>query len=271
VEGNIREPPIRERAAPLAPAPTRGRFALARPWPSGRSVAVGVVLLAAAALAYVVARETPLFAVRTAVVYGAPPAAARDVRSALDRDVGSSLVTLDGTDVVGRLEALPTVISARYDRDFPHTLRIFVRPEQPVAVLRRGADSWLVSARGRIMQHVDRGTLRRLPRIWLDRGTAVELGGLLDGEPARLTAALAGLARSAFAGRVTTARSDESRVTFVLRSGLELRLGRPIDLALKLFVAREVLASVQPAAPGSYLDLAVPARPVGQFNSQLEG
>jgi hypothetical protein len=68
-----------------------------------------------------------------------------------------------------------------------------------------------------------------------------------------------------------TARTDEGRITFVLRSGLELRVGRPVDIGLKLVVAREVLATARPTGPGSYLDLAVPERPVARFNLQLEG
>ena len=36
----------------------------------------------------------------------------------------------------------------RFDRDFPHTLRVRVRLERPVAVLRRGPDAWLVSVLG---------------------------------------------------------------------------------------------------------------------------
>jgi cell division protein FtsQ len=219
----------------------------------------------------VIARETPLFAVRNLVVSGAPPAVAEDVRSALHRDLGSSLLTLDGNELLRRLEALPTVVSARFDRDFPHTLRVYVQAERPVVIVRQGADSWLVSARARVTAKLQPGTPRSLPRIWVDRATTVELGGLLDGEPARLTVAAALLARSPFAGRVMTARIDEGRITFVLRSGLELRAGRPVDIPLKLAVARQVLASARPTGPGSYLDLAVPERPVARLNPQVEG
>ena len=267
----MREPRVRERAVPLRAGPRRPRVALARVRPSGRSIAVGAGLVAAAALAYVIARETPLFALRTVVVSGAPPAVAHDVRSALEGDLGSSLVTLDRGALIRRLEALPTVVSARYDRDFPHTLRVFVQPERPVAVVRRGPDSWLVSARARVTARLEPGTRPSLPRIWVERAMPIELGGLLDAEPARLAGAAAVLARSPFAGRVMTARSDEGRVTFVLRSGLELRVGRPVDIPLKLAVARQVLTTVRPGGPGSYLDLAVPERPVVRHNSQLEG
>ena len=37
---------------------------------------------------------------------------------------GTSLLRLNGAAVIRRLEAMPTVSSAAYDRDFPHTLRV---------------------------------------------------------------------------------------------------------------------------------------------------
>lgn len=220
-------------------------------------------------VAYIVARETPLFALRTVIVEGAPPAVERDVRAALAPDLGSSLVSLDREGVRRRLEALPTVVSASEDRDFPHTLHIVVAPEVPAAVLRRGAGSWLVSGRGRLMRRLEPGSSRELPRIWVT-GSAVPVGAFLHGTPARVAAAAAVAGRSPLAGRVASARFEEGRLTFVLRSGLELRLGRADDVALKLAVARSVLASVQGGAgAGSYLDLTVPERPVGRFNSQV--
>ena len=42
-----------------------------------------------------------------------------------------------------------------FDRDFPHTLKVRVRLERPVAVLRRGADAWLVSASARVLQQLE--------------------------------------------------------------------------------------------------------------------
>ena len=51
--------------------------------------------------------------------------------------------------------------------------------EVPVAVLRRGSDSWLVSARGRVIRTVDRGSSRTLPRIWLPATTVLQEGAFL--------------------------------------------------------------------------------------------
>ena len=268
MEGRASEASPRERVAAL-PSRRGVRWErLANVGPSGRSLAIGCALIAAAALAYVVARETPLFALRTVTVKGASPDVTAQVRAALAPLAGSSLVTLDGADVVRRVEGLPTVVSARYNRSFPHGLVVVVRPEHPVAVLRQGSDSWLVSARGRVMKRLPRGAERGLPRIWLGRTTAVAVGARLAGPILPETAALAIAARSALDGRVMTAKAVDGRLTFVLRSGLELSLGRPVAVALKLAVADRVLAAARQASAGGYLDVSVPGRPVGRFNPQ---
>lgn len=236
------------------------RFDLARLLPSGRSVVVAIVIAALGGGAYVLARESSLLALQRIDVVGAPPPVAARVRAALAAFDGASLVTLDGPAVQRRLAELPVVAAARYDRDFPHTLRVFVRPERPVAVLRRGAESWLVSARARVMARLDRGAERSLPRIWATRAVAVLLGATLSGDAARGVEAVAPLAGKRFGGRVASVRAGDGELTLVLRSGLELRLGDTADLLLKLAVGQRI-ANVLGNVPG-YVDLSVPGRPV---------
>ena len=122
--------------------------------PTRKSLAIGLGVLAVAFGGYLIARESPLFAIDRIEVNGASPQVAGQVRQALASLTGRPLVGLDGSSVVRAVDALPTVVSASYDRAFPHTLRITVVPERPAAVLRRGADSWLVSTRGRVMERL---------------------------------------------------------------------------------------------------------------------
>ena len=129
--------------------PRRRSFDLLRFAPSGRSFAIGAVLVLLAGGLYALARETSMFAVRSVEVVGASPALAAEVSAELRSFDGRSLVSLNGGVVEQRIDGLPAVRSSVVDRAFPHTLRIRVLPELPVAVLRRGAESWLVSARGR--------------------------------------------------------------------------------------------------------------------------
>jgi len=265
------------------PAPTRARAAAlqlpradiaATAWrrllPSRKSFAAGIALVVGAGCAYAVARETSVFAVRSIELRGAPPAVAAEVRAALASYRGRSLVGLDGAGVERRVEALPTVFSVSYDRAFPHTLRLVVRAERAAAVLRRANAAWLVSARGRVIQPLRTGLRRDLPRIWIPRSVRVTRGGTLPpaggGGAARALGLLSG---SGFPGGVVSATSAHREVVLLLRSGLAVRLGRPVDLALKLAVARRLVPRL---APGErYLDVSVPGRPVAGTDSQLSG
>jgi hypothetical protein len=64
----------------------------------------------------------------------------------------------------------------------------------------------------------------------------------------------------------------EGEVELVLRDGLAVKLGPPLDLAAKFAAARAVLASLSAdeRALTGYLDLSVPERAVAGSNTQLE-
>ena len=113
----------------------------------------------------------------------------------------------------------PSVVAAaRYDRDFPHTLRIFVEPEQP-AVVRRGADSWLVSARARVIAGLRLGNGAAPAHLASEAGR-----GPLGGCSAGRTEAVAGgrnARDAALCGAVATTPGCEARrLTLVSGSGL---------------------------------------------------
>ena len=258
----------------VVPMPRRASPAVLRMLPSGSALVIGIALLSIGAGLYGLARETSMFAVRSIQVEGATPRVTAQAQQALRSFEDTSLLRLNGAAVIRRLEALPTVLSATYDRDFPHTLRVRLVLEQPVAVLRRGLSSWLVSARGRVMASVDPKRYLRLPRIWLVATTQVETGAILDdrsgGGAAR---ALSVLATSPVERRVLWASVRDGSLTAGLRSGLELRFGSLSDLQLKLAIAGSILPSLAPRAAGgpAYLDLAVPDRPVAGTNPQPGG
>ena len=239
---------------------------LARLYPTRRSLAVGFGVLAFALGAYLVARETPLFAIDRVEIQGGSPQAARQVRLALGSLAGTSLVGLDGAAVLRKVEALPTVLSAGYDRDFPHTLRLTIVPERSAAVLRRGPDSWLVSARGRVIERLP-GALPRLPRIWIPTRMRVSTGAELSAAGPAKTAHAVGLA-GAFGARVDSASDASGELVFRLRSGLELLLGSAGDVKLKVAVAERVLPRLP--AGTTFLDLSIPGRAVSGTGSPPE-
>ena len=241
-------------------------FELARVVPSGRSLLLGFALLAGGVLAYVIARQTAVFALRTVEVNGAPPALERKLRSALRPLQGRSLLALDAAEVERRLEALPAIGSASSDRFFPHTLRVTVSVERPVAVLRSGPRAWLLSARAKVLQPLP-SRLEKLPRLWIGKAANPRPGATLSdpGLPraARLVAQ-ASRAEPRLMARVSTVRWRSERLTFVLRSGTELRLGSGTHLRLKLAVAARILRTLPRAERQrlAYVDLSVPSQTV---------
>jgi cell division septal protein FtsQ len=261
-------------AEKVLPLPRRRRVDVLRLAPSGRSLLIGLALAVVAGGLYGLARETSMFAVDTFRLEGASASVAADVRGELRRYEGRSLVSVDASAVEQRLAALPSVRSATVDRAFPHTLRVDVVPELPVAVLRRGVDSFLVSARGRVIAPVARGTHRALPRIWLPGSTEIDLGSLLGGQDGGLAArSLAAFVGSGFPGQVAFVRALDGQITLGLRGGLEIRLGPPVDLRVKIAIAHGIVPTLaRPASGGpTYLDIAVPERPVAGRNPQPEG
>ena len=232
-----------------------------------------VAVVALAGLAYLAARETPLFALRDVEVSGAPRGLEKEVRRAAAPFVGESLVVLDRDALRRSLEALPAVRSLRIDRAFPHSLRIAVVPERPLAVLRRDGQAWLVSERGRVLRSVDARAPASRPRVRADEGVAVEVGESVTAGP--VLAALATLRRvpADFPVAIRSARAEDDSVVLVLAGETELRLGERTQVALKLEVAARVLGTLPPGERSdlAYLDVTVPERPVAADKSQVSG
>jgi cell division protein FtsQ len=239
-------------------------------------VLVVVALVSAAVLVlYAAARLTSLFALTQVEVSGGSRVVQQAVRQATKPFLGESLVALDRDELRRRLEALPTVYSLQVDRAFPHTLRIVVVPERPLAVVRSGDEAWLVSDRARVIRAAGAKAIRRRVTIWASSGASLAPGANVEEENVRL--ALEALRRlpARFPERVYSARAFDGAVTLVVSQGTELRLGRADELALKLAVAARVLRKIGVAerAELAYLDVSVPERAVGgsSLNSQLEG
>lgn len=245
---------------PFPPRELGERLDLVRLAPTGRSLLVAFGLLGMALALWLGARETGVFGVRTIDVRGASPAVAMQVRRALRPAAGSSLLKLDVAAAERAVEALPRVAAVRFDRAFPHTLRVFVTPERAVAVVRQGARSYLVSEHGRVMALVPRIARPRLARIWVSHDVQLAPGAVAEGELETAVGAVAPLVHSRFPGRVTSVATTGGELTLRLRSGVQLRLGDPVDVPLKLAVAARVLPLLQHGTV--YLDVSVPDRPV---------
>lgn len=248
------------------------RAAIVRLLPSGRSLLLGFAIVAGAAGLYALARATPMFAVQRIEVVGASPSVAAHVQTALAPLDGTSLLALHGSAVERRLTPLTDVASVSYDRDFPHTLRVVVRPETPVAMARRGADAWLISSSAKVISRVPTGKRHSFPAVWLTRSGDPEVGAVItDRYGLRAVRALALAHRVRFDRRINVVRARDHELTFLLASGLELRLGDLRAIRLKLAVAEQILPKLRDTGGYAYLDVSVPGRPVAGSNSQPEG
>lgn len=243
---------------------------MARIAPSGRSLLTGLVILLSALGLYAAARTTSAFAVRRVAVEGVSPQVAAELRKALAPAVGESLLGIDVAELARRAQRVPMVASASFDRAFPHTLRIAVVPEVPVAVLRQGTSSWLAGEGGRVVAELGPRERLGLPRIWLKRDVDIRLGERVSGVELRAVSTVAPLRARPLPVAVASVVATRAEVTLVLRTGLEVRLGDGSDLPVKLEVARRVLPRL--AGSRGYLDLSVPERPVAgeTLDSQVE-
>ena len=207
-----------------------------------------------------------MFAVRSIEVEGASPALAAEVACQLRPLDGRSLVALERrrSRAASSTRCRPFAASV-VDRAFPHTLRIRVVPELPVAVLGAARSRGSSPARGRVIAR-DRARARRdLPRIWLPttHRDSTRAPSSTD-EPGRAGRPLARRVSSAAASRVgspSCARSTvRSRSDFAAgsRSGsatpIDLapedrdRARHPADLALPGRAARTTSTSPSPSA-----------------------
>ncbi len=228
---------------------------------------MSVATLVTAAGLYVVARETSLFSIDRIEVRGVPAGQAERIRAALQPLSGSSLVSFDATDGDRRLASVPIVASASYDRDFPHVLVVTVVPEVPVALLRRGPDAWVVSDGGRVLRRVNERPLPALPRIWLAASADPIVGAVVADDSAATVQALASMQDVRLAVPIRSVRLEENELSITLSSGVEVLLGTPSRLPLKLAVTAKI---IQTAPDARYVDVSVPERAVGSDESVID-
>jgi hypothetical protein len=250
----------------------RSVLELARFAPSGRSIIVGFMLLAIAVGGYVAARNTSLFAVREIQVRGGTPELRRQVRVVLRAELGQSLLQVDASALDQRLSALSGVRTFSYDRAFPHTLRVVVRSERPVVVLRQGSDAYLVAAGGRVLRPLAHPHLSSLPRVYVTKDVKIAVGSTPSGAVTAAAAAAAAARGASLPGGVHFVDVGPRSLTLRLGAAFDLRLGDPSDLHLKVAIARRILAVSGAVTAGTgYLDVSLPQRPVLATNSQVGG
>jgi cell division protein FtsQ len=232
--------------------------------------AVACALAAGAVeLGYLWVKSSSVFVLRTVAIRGGSESDRVAVRDAVARAAaGDSLLSVSSTQIAGAIESVPTIHFASVDRDFPHTLRIRIVPERPVAIA-KGKGRWLqyrsvVAASGRVLRllsPVEKPP--SLPSIWVDEHPVT--GGAFRSAPnLGMLAALAARPPD-FAGRVSNVQFFADRgIVMHLSSGLDIILGPALQLDAKLRSAAWVLHRYRTKADRAslrYANVSAPNRP----------
>lgn len=120
-----------------------------------RWLLIAVVAIAASLALYQLARS-PLFGLTGVRVEGASAGVRAAARAAAGLRLGEPYLAIDPGAVRRRVEALPSVASARVTRSYPSSLRIVVSERLPTAVVSAGGAYWLVAADGTVLGRVAR-------------------------------------------------------------------------------------------------------------------
>ncbi len=229
-------------------------------WP--RAAFIPVVLIGvmcavgAGVLGYRLLDRSGAFSVERVTLSGAPKVA-DEVRAAVGLTVaGRSMLTVDPEVVANAVERLPQIRSATVDRAFPHTLRIVVVPERPVAVAPQGRGFVALAASGRVIGVVPSDT--PLPLIAVAPSDLPGVGGTVVAPKVLDQLSVAAAPHRAI--RLRAIGYGEDGIVARTTDGTDLRIGDARDVAIKLRVARSVLRRAEGGAV--YVDVTVPTAPV---------
>lgn len=220
-----------------------------------RRVGALIGLLAVLALAWFVVRSSPLSAVRRVQVQGVSGMDAGQIESALVAAArGQSTLGVN----VGALQAAVAryhlVSHLQVSASFPHTLRITVTEQLPVATLRAGAAQIAVASDGAVLD----------PSVAAGAAPTIDVASLPGGhvtDPhllAELT--VLGAAPPVLLHRVARIYFGPNGLTMSMRNGLVVFFGDAARPHAKWISAARVIASPL-AAGATYVDVRVPDHP----------
>ena len=223
--------------------------------PSLRRVPIVLcVLLVALGGAFLLLRDSSMFAVREVAVRGASGPDAPKVESALRQAArGMTTLAVDTGELRRAVEAYPTVKGVEVDRSLPHGMTVTVVEKRPVAVVVRGGKRVPVAADGRLLQGATPPD--DLPAL----DVPAVRGSRISDARGRKLVAFAAAAPEALRRRGERALIGGKGLEMELDRGPELYFGTPDQLPDKWQAVARVLAD--PSAEGAtYIDVRVPER-----------
>ena len=221
-----------------------------------------VVLAAVLGGGWLWLRDSSLVAVNRVTISGLAGPDAGAIRGALT-SAARSMTTLDvqRERLHTAVQPYPIVKDLAVTTSFPHTMRIRVTEQVPVAVVVAAGQRTAVSADGTLLHDVGAGAsgLPAIPITVSPGGTHVQ-GSALS-EVRLLAAAPASLLR-----RIQEAGRDAVGLTAQLRNGPRIEFGTVSQLHAKWAAAAASLAAAV-SEGASYIDVTVPRRPAAGIGS----
>jgi cell division protein FtsQ len=178
---------------------------------AGLALVVGVGLLAWLARPVLVGPKLTTLTLGGKLAHVDPSA----VRAAVIPNLGSGFFTTHVDRIGDAVDALPWVAEAQVRREWPHTLRVDIVEEVPVA---RWNGDGLMDARGKIFTHIDDKAYASLPALSGRDDEAQDVLAQYD--------TLVGLISSRGLAIVSLSVDARGAATVVLDDGIEVRLGR---------------------------------------------
>lgn len=229
-------------------------------------VVAALAVIVVAALGYWLLRS-PLLSIREVTATGAVRSDPVAIAAAAGVTTGIPTISVDTAAAEAALAADPWIADADVVVSWPGSVTINVVERIPIAVARGDGGSALVASDGTILEEgegppphiVIGGALPRAGGVVRSAGfvAAVEFVAVLDADLAAVTEVVV---------------SDASGLVSLsaVVAGHEVRLGRPVEMALKAAALEALFAAGLPE--GSYIDLNAPTRPaVGNPRLQQEG
>lgn len=214
------------------------------------------VLLAAGALII----RAPFLSVDSVEVNGVVYADAAAVADILDGLEGQPMLTLDTASITRRLEALPWVLDARVEREWPRGVRVEIAERTPLAVYGATDGLWrVVDDEGRVLVKLEG---RPVEVLLLDGGgPALEPGATVPETLAGAVRVARALPPSLKARTLALTVTPEGEYALRLQPQGTVLLGSADDIRDKLVATLTVLAKVDSKTLET-LDVRSPANPV---------
>ena len=226
------------------------------PYARRRAFVVIALLAAVLGLGWV-ASVSPIVAIEHVVVTGTRQLTVEQVVDAGAIRRGDSLVWLRTGHAAAAIRALPYADAVTVTREWPHTVRVVVSERTPVAWFAQGTTAWTTDATGRVLARVQAAP-PGLPQLLGLKRTAAPGGWVA---PAAGAAAAAALPDSARPTMKSVTNASDGSLTVQTTGGVEVRLGPPVRVAVKVRAAVAVLVALGDRKV-AYVDVSVPTNPV---------